>query len=110
MVKRFRISGSTLNIELAGVGNGLFDQILVENVAILDVSYFDDDLFTILQAGSLSGTFDSFIAPDSQNWQVQYDLDNNRVQIGVIQIGVIPESSALALLSIAFLTLLRRKK
>lgn len=107
--------GSTLTIELAGVADSLFDQLIIENDAtlggILDVSYFDTftaqngDLFTILQAGNLNGEFDNFIAPDSQNWQVQYDTINNRVQIGVI-----PEPSTVSFLVLGLLGVLRRKR
>lgn len=113
------LAGSTMTIELGGLTTSLYDRLLVTGTAnlggILNVSYFDSfnanegDLFTILEAGNITGQFDSFIAPDSQEWQVIYT--DNLVQIGILEVAeIIPEPSTFVLFSIYSLFCMRRKR
>ncbi|MCP3935561.1 MAG: hypothetical protein GY708_09350, partial [Actinomycetia bacterium] len=90
-------SGSTFDVELAGnggVAGADFDQLFVTSTATinggtLDLSYINaftaapGDSFVILDAGTLSGTFDTVISPDGQTWFIDYDYGADTITVNV---------------------------
>ncbi len=91
-------SGSTLLIELAGIGGvaGIdFDQLVVNNTvtinpgATLDISYFGGfnavagDSFVILSDATINGEFDTINAPDGQTWIADYDTVGGTLTVGI---------------------------
>lgn len=114
-------SSASLIIEIAGTELGSqYDSLLVTGIASIDgllgISLLDgfvpasSDTFTILQAGSLIGTFDNapagaFIIPGSGTFDVQY----SGTAVILSNFQGIPEPSSLAILALLSPLLLRRR-
>lgn len=105
---------SVLEIELAGLGAGEFDTLIIDGNLVLDgtleLAYLDGfvaapgDTFLVISSSNYTGTFDSVLFPDQQGWLIDYSLDG-------IGVSVVPEPGVYALL-VAFmvfgLSILRR--
>ena len=110
---------ATLQIEIGGTTlEEQYDQLMVGGTAdlagILDVQLIDDfqpgdgDSFSILEFGSVAGTFDQIQLPtldDGLAWD-----DSSLYVSGQLSVTAIPEPSALALAALALLSLFARFK
>jgi len=105
---------NVLQMELGGTTAGTeYDQILGGNLNLggqLQISYIDGysptigDSFLLLDAASLNGSFDSFVAPDSEFWVLTEDSST-----GEVSLAFIPEPSGLILVGLSLIALLAVK-
>ena len=92
-----QLDTSVLEIELGGLLAGdEYDLLEVAGMATLsgtlDVTYWDSfaaqvgDTFTIIEAGTLSGTFDQVTYPDGQVWDIAYDTLAGEVTLTLLDV------------------------
>lgn len=88
-------TGASLEIELGGLDAGVdFDELIVDGTATLagtlDLSYIDpftaapDDAFIVVDADTISGTFDAINYPDAQIWSADYDTNAGTLTVRVV--------------------------
>lgn len=108
-------SDGIINVELAGLDAGVeFDLLDILGSAdlagTLNLSYFGGftaapgDVFTILNATGVTGSFDTVVFPDAGDWFIDYDRTN-----GAISVGIVPEPATMSLLVLGA-ALFRRHK
>lgn len=105
---------ATLALDIAGVGAGQFDQLIIDGAANLDGTLqlnfadgylaSDGDTFDIISAQSFTGNFSQIITPDGFDAQVIFNGDLAQLVVSV------PEPSSLAILAVSGMGLLRRRR